>query len=255
MGNGRTARQCREHYNNSLAPAPKQWTPEEDQLLLEKQSNFGNSWAIIARFFPGRTDMAAKNRFHYLTKLATKSFESPSDEAPDRSLTNETNAALQALRDGLSANDEAPDRSLTNEAKAALQALRADLSAIVSVVDRSDKQSLRCLRKWIQMRSNTTSTVPSGDGEGRPVHHAPPLAPAALPEALYRSDLSPEAEELLDEAMKDFLRPLEDPEELLPLSLHGEPLDNAAEDFLRPLGDPEKLSLPGEPGYWDYHGA
>jgi hypothetical protein len=61
----RTARQCRERYNNYLSPriANGPWTPEEDQLLALKFDELGSAWARIARSFDRRSDVNVKNRW------------------------------------------------------------------------------------------------------------------------------------------------------------------------------------------------
>jgi hypothetical protein len=94
IGNGRKTRDCREYYNNYLAPAtaPKPWTSEEDQLLVAKYRELGSRWTRIVAFFPERTDRDVRNRFK---RLEHNSFESPSNEAPiHNSWTKEENEAL-----------------------------------------------------------------------------------------------------------------------------------------------------------------
>ena len=63
----KTARQCRERYNTYLRPEISQaeWTPEEDQLLREKVKEYGNHWAKLKQFFPGRSDNMIKNRYNF----------------------------------------------------------------------------------------------------------------------------------------------------------------------------------------------
>ena len=67
---GRTPRQCRGHWNACLNPNlnKKEWTPEEDELLIEKQREFRNKWNVIATYFPGRTNNSVKNRYNHLKK-------------------------------------------------------------------------------------------------------------------------------------------------------------------------------------------
>ena len=54
---GRTGKQCRERYHNHLRPEIRKgdWTPEEDRILVEMKSKFGNQWATIAKNLPGRS--------------------------------------------------------------------------------------------------------------------------------------------------------------------------------------------------------
>ena len=46
---GRTPKQCRDRYNNSLKPDGKkgQWTEEEDENIFRLQAEFGNKWSKI----------------------------------------------------------------------------------------------------------------------------------------------------------------------------------------------------------------
>ena len=63
---GRNPRQCRDRYKNYLSPqiVNGPWSEEEDKLLMEKYEEFGPSWKRIATFFPSRTDINIKSRFH-----------------------------------------------------------------------------------------------------------------------------------------------------------------------------------------------
>jgi hypothetical protein len=70
----KNARQCKDRWFHYLCPGlnNQSWTAEEDRLLLEKQSELGQKWVAIARFFPHRTDLMIKNRFQQLRRRARK---------------------------------------------------------------------------------------------------------------------------------------------------------------------------------------
>ena len=72
---GRSGKQCREHWNNSLNPdlLKGQWTSEEDLLIMIFYKKYGGSWKKIIPIFEKRTENSIKNRFFsQLRKLASK---------------------------------------------------------------------------------------------------------------------------------------------------------------------------------------
>eukprot|EP00948_MAST-09A_sp_MAST-9A-sp1_P002631 g2631.t1 len=71
---GRTAKQCRERWQNYLSPEIKRgdWNEHEDRLIMELQSKLGNAWSTIAKQLHGRTENAVKIRFHSLARLKRK---------------------------------------------------------------------------------------------------------------------------------------------------------------------------------------
>ena len=62
----RTSKQCRERWFHRLDPNIRRdpFEPWEDQIIIEKQKEIGNKWAIIAQQIPGRTPSAVKNRWY-----------------------------------------------------------------------------------------------------------------------------------------------------------------------------------------------
>jgi hypothetical protein len=66
----RIGKQCRERWTNHLCPhvVKGQWTAEEERRVVELHQQFGNQWAKIASFLPGRTDHCVKNRWNSTLK-------------------------------------------------------------------------------------------------------------------------------------------------------------------------------------------
>ncbi|KAJ6232783.1 myb protein-related [Anaeramoeba flamelloides] len=65
---GRNSKQCRERWRNQLNPNINR-SPislEEEELLIQKQSELGNKWSQIAVFFDARPDNMLKNAWHSL---------------------------------------------------------------------------------------------------------------------------------------------------------------------------------------------
>lgn len=76
---GRTAKQCRDRFQNYLNPSLTngQWSIEEDQLLFQKINEYGKKWKLISKFFPNRSHNNVKNRYN--SRKYMKSNESKGD--------------------------------------------------------------------------------------------------------------------------------------------------------------------------------
>ncbi|EAY22575.1 Myb-like DNA-binding domain containing protein [Trichomonas vaginalis G3] len=66
----RTARQCRDRYKNYLAPHLNNspWIKVDDDKLLNLVETMGKKWSLIAKEFPGRTDINIKSRYALLMR-------------------------------------------------------------------------------------------------------------------------------------------------------------------------------------------
>ncbi len=63
---GRSGKQCRERWHNTLNPNVKKgnWEPEEDYLIFKLYQKYGTQWSKINQHFVRRTENSVKNRFY-----------------------------------------------------------------------------------------------------------------------------------------------------------------------------------------------
>ena len=73
---GRTAKQCREHWNNSLNTEiiKGNWSPEEDLLIMIFYKKCEGSWKKMIPIFKLRTENSIKNRFFSQLRKITSKF-------------------------------------------------------------------------------------------------------------------------------------------------------------------------------------
>lgn len=71
----RNVRQCKDRYFHYLDPkisTNSEWTKEQDELLLKKVEELGNKWKSMEKLFPGRTEIALRNRYKLLLRKESK---------------------------------------------------------------------------------------------------------------------------------------------------------------------------------------
>ncbi|KAF7035948.1 hypothetical protein CFC21_046724 [Triticum aestivum] len=75
---GRIGKQCRERWHNHLNPGINKdaWTQEEEITLIHAHRMYGNKWAELTKFLPGRTDNSIKNHWNSSVKKKIDSYMS-----------------------------------------------------------------------------------------------------------------------------------------------------------------------------------
>jgi hypothetical protein len=73
---GRTNKQCRARFWSHLAPIVivRPWTQNEDFVLEGQHSAYGNQWARMLSFLPGRSINELKTRWNWLSKQRQPDF-------------------------------------------------------------------------------------------------------------------------------------------------------------------------------------
>ncbi|KAK6920362.1 hypothetical protein RJ641_016266 [Dillenia turbinata] len=77
----RTGKSCRLRWVNKLRPNLKngcKFSLEEERIVIDLQALFGNKWARIATYLPGRTDNDVKNFWSSRQKRLARILKSPS---------------------------------------------------------------------------------------------------------------------------------------------------------------------------------
>lgn len=88
----RNSGQCAKRWQDTLNPAIDRsaWSSEEDAKLLEAVEKMGTCWTTIVKsHFPGRTALAAKNRYSHLNRSSSSKRSSSPSGSTVSSITSE----------------------------------------------------------------------------------------------------------------------------------------------------------------------
>lgn len=92
---GRIGKQCRERWHNHLNPNinKEPWSQEEEIALIHAHQVYGNKWAELTKFLPGRSDNAIKNHWNSSVKKKLDSYLASGSLAQSQGLphVNQTN--------------------------------------------------------------------------------------------------------------------------------------------------------------------
>ncbi|RCV34823.1 hypothetical protein SEVIR_7G200800v4 [Setaria viridis] len=97
----RTGKSCRLRWVNKLRPNLKtgcKFSADEERVVLELQAQFGNKWARIATYLPGRTDNDVKNFWSTRQKRLARLLRAPLPAPSSRSTRAKAPAAASSLQ-------------------------------------------------------------------------------------------------------------------------------------------------------------
>ncbi|OHT16737.1 Myb-like DNA-binding domain containing protein [Tritrichomonas foetus] len=119
---GRNGKQCRERWSGMLDPdlAKDAWSIEEDQLLVKLHNEYGNKWAKISTFLPGRSRISLRNRWSYHVRHNFQRINSPdSNNGSSSDITeNVASTAVDASGNSQSQQTSYSSDCFTDEASA-----------------------------------------------------------------------------------------------------------------------------------------
>ncbi|KAL2548399.1 Myb-related protein 3R-1 [Forsythia ovata] len=114
---GRIGKQCRERWHNHLNPGinKEAWTQEEELALIRAHQIYGNKWAELTKFLPGRTDNSIKNHWNssvkkkldmFLASGLLSQFQGPPlGSHPNQSTASSSSKAQQSSEDDSAVKD------------------------------------------------------------------------------------------------------------------------------------------------------
>ncbi|KAL9227299.1 hypothetical protein vseg_003004 [Gypsophila vaccaria] len=140
---GRIGKQCRERWHNHLNPGinKEAWTQEEEIVLIHAHELYGNKWAELTKFLPGRTDNAIKNHWNSSVKKKLDSYKASGllAQFQDLTLINLQNQSLttsslrvqQNSEDGSFIKDEGNGEEISESSHVGCSQTTSDMSNAV----------------------------------------------------------------------------------------------------------------------------
>lgn len=107
---GRIGKQCRERWFNHLSPDVRKtnWTPEEDQIIIDAHQRLGNKWTAISKLLNGRPANAIKNHWNstLLKRIQEKNGDQVEPRSRNRSKKKDQPPSLRESRSSSSSSSE-----------------------------------------------------------------------------------------------------------------------------------------------------
>ena len=75
------------------------FSAEEERIVIDLQAQFGNKWAKIATYLPGRTDNDVKNFWSSRQKRLARILQTPASSSSSSSNRSQRNKHVPAIHD------------------------------------------------------------------------------------------------------------------------------------------------------------
>lgn len=171
---GRTDDQCSKRYNDVLDPNVqnrlRQWTKEEDDLLIKMFQEHGTQWKIIASKMEGRTGLTCRNRWRKLAASSltktkklnsgVKAFGNAKNKVPFKSISvgSQKNLGTGGNSNADNLNRFTPDNTSgqsSNKSTPQPSIMSPDLSPVAGFTTNTSSGP-------VSLRSNRSSNISTG---------------------------------------------------------------------------------------------